>query len=69
MESTNIDQLLKAVGGFGRWQGFILFLATWSCIVAATNHVAIVFLGKESSLISINPISYACVKNHLHVIF
>ena len=45
MEGANIDKLLLIVGGFGRWQCFFLFLATWSCIVAATNHVAIVFLG------------------------
>ena len=45
METKGIDRLLKVVGGFGRWQCFFLLLGTWSCIVAATNHVAIVFIG------------------------
>ena len=45
MEAKGIDRLLKVVGGFGRWQCFFLLLGTWSCIVAATNHVAIVFIG------------------------
>ena len=40
-----IEEVIKITGGLGRWQFFFICLTSWSCLVAATNHMSILFLG------------------------
>ena len=40
-----IEQIIEITGGLGRWQAFLIALTMWSCVVAATNHMSILFLG------------------------
>ncbi len=40
-----LNDIIASIGGFGQGQCGLLFLATWTCIVAATNHISIIFLG------------------------
>lgn len=44
-----IDTLIRDVGGFGKGQAWILFVSTWSCVVAATNHISLLYLGATPS--------------------
>ena len=43
--SQPIEQIIEITGGLGRWQIFLIALSMWTCVVAATNHMAILFLG------------------------
>ena len=39
------DKILQVTGGFGRWQWFFVTISAWSCVITASNHIAVLFLG------------------------
>ena len=39
-----IEDIIKITGGLGRWQLLIIFLTTWSCVIAG-NYKFCVFFG------------------------
>ena len=67
MEGSRVDRLIKITGGLGRWQIGLLVLATWTCVVAAINHSAIIFLGLSPTFqCADQPLnsSDGCLNNH-----
>jgi hypothetical protein len=44
-EPLPIEHVICITGGFGRWQGLFILLASWSCVIAASNHMSVLFLG------------------------